>query len=381
MASKKPCTRVHVRLLSTETNKDAQFSGLADVPAFRRLDPVKTNFEGVFEDVAKNAKPTDVVTVYFSGHATSITTEEAVRESSIADTYLYATREAVTLDRAVLANESERKTRTVSSLELAKWLSEIKAEKKVLVLDTCAAGAVQKDLVAQVRDVDALQTKSIDRLRARTGFYVLMGSAANAQSFEANEYRQGLLTYSLLEGMTIDGKLRDGRFLDVEQWLAAAADRVEDLAKGIGGVQRPSYFKSYSASSFDIGRIEGEERKAIPLASRVALILEPFLFEKTDSADLIDTEGLTEKLDTRLLEQSLVYARGKAAPINYIKASKAANGISPRGFYTITGNQITVEVSLIRDKKALTKIKVVGTREEIIEKLIGEMLRVLPTEP
>jgi len=393
MAAKKQCTRVHIRLLSTETNKDAQFAGLPDVPDFQRLDPVKANYEKAFADVAGKAKADDVVTVYFSGHGTSITTDEAVRESSIADTYLYATREATTLDRAVLANETERKAKTVSSLELAKWLSDIKADKKVLILDTCAAGAVQKDLIAQIRDVDALQTKSIERLRTRTGFYVLMGSAANAQSFEANEYRQGLLTYSLLEGMTIDGKLRDGRFLDVEKWFGGARDRVEELAKGIGGVQQPSYFRpcsdsgsacsdasqSGSAGSFDIGRIDDDERKMIPLASRVPLILEPFLFEKTDTNDIIDTEGLSEKLETALYEQSIDYARGTAAPINYINAKKAANGISPNGFYTVNGDQVTIEVSLSRDKKLLAKVKATGTRADVINKLVREILRVLPT--
>ena len=393
MIAKKPCTRVHIRLLSTETNKDAQFSGLPDVPDFQRLDPVKANYEKAFADVAGKAKADDVVTVYFSGHGTSITTDEAVRESSIADTYLYATSEATTLDRAVLANETERKAKTVSSLELAKWLSDIKADKKVLILDTCSAGAVQKDLIAQVRDVDPLQTKSIERLRTRTGFYVLMGSAANAQSFEANEYRQGLLTYSLLEGMTIDGKLRDGRFLDVEKWFGGARDRVEELAKGIGGVQEPSYFRpcsdsgsacsdaqqTGSAGSFDIGRIDDDERKMIPLASRVPLILEPFLFEKTDANDIIDTEGLTDKFETALYEQSVVYARGSAAPINYINAKKAVNGISPNGFYTVSGDQVTIEVSLVRDKKLLAKVKVTGTRADVINKLVQEILRVLPT--
>ena len=393
MAAKKPCARVHIRLLSTETNKDAQFAGLPDVPDFQRLDPVKQNYEKAFADVAKSAKADDVATVYFSGHGTSITTDEAVRESSIADTYLYATREATTLDRAVLANETERKTKTVSSLELAKWLSDIKADKKVLILDTCAAGAVQKDLITQVRDVDALQTKSIERLRTRTGFYVLMGSAANAQSFEANEYRQGLLTYSLLEGMTIDGKLRDGRFLDVEKWFGGARDRVEELAKGIGGVQQPSYFRpcsdsgsacsdasqTGSAGSFDIGRIDDDERKMIPLASRVPLIIEPFLFEKTETNDIIDTEGLTEKFETALYERSIVYARGAAAPINYINAKNAANGISPNGFYTVNGDQVTIEVSLVRDKKLLAKVKVTGTRADVMDKLVQEILRALPS--
>jgi|GEM_PF-1021532 len=376
MASKKPCTRVHVRLLSTETNKDAQFSGLADVPDFRRLDPVKGSYEKTFDYVAKAARADDVVTLYFSGHATSISTDEAVRDSAIADTYLYATREAITLDRSVLANKTEREAKTVSSLELSNWLSDIKAEKKVLILDTCAAGAVQKDLIAQTRDVDALQTKSIERLRARTGFYVLMGSAANAQSFEANEYRQGLLTYSLLEGMTIDGKLRDGRFLDVEKWFGGARDRVEDLAKGIGGVQEPSYFKSYSANSFDIGRIESDERKEIPLASRVPLILRPELRENGKHTDV---ERLTERLEEGLAEQSIVITRGRAASINYINAETAMNGFSPRGDYTVNGDQITIEVSLIRNEIELAKVKVTGSRNDVIKNLIQEILKALPS--
>ncbi len=239
--------------------------------------------------------------VYLSGHGTAITSAEAVKESAFPDMYLYATRDATTLDRAIMVNQSERTSKTVNSLELAKWVSEIKADKKVMIFDTCAAGAAQKDLTSQTRAVDALQVRSIDRLRELTGFYILMGSAADAVSYEANEFRQGLLTYSLIEAMTTNKGLRDGKFLDVEKWFASAEDKVENLAKGIGGVQRPSFFKSNFAKTFDIGRVEREEQLLLPLAQRVPLILQP---ELREAGKFTDKERLTEKLETRLLEQS-----------------------------------------------------------------------------
>jgi len=377
IAENKPCLRVHITLLSTETDEKVRFDGQQYVPDFQRLDPVKASYEKVFADVAGKAKADDVVTVYFSGHATTINTDEAVRESAIADTYLYATRDATTLASSALANETERAAKTVSSLELAKWLSEIKAEKKVLVLDTCAAGAVQKDL-AEVRAGDSLQTRSIERLRTRTGFFVLMGSAGNAQSFEANQYRQGLLTYSLLEGMTVGGKLAPGGFVDVDLLLSSAKNRVEDLAKGLGDIQVPMYWRPGLSESFDIGRIEDEERKLIPIATPVPIILQPFLFEKVENSNVInDAEGLTEKLKAALLERSLVNVRGQGAAINYVDTTNA-NGVRPNGSYTVNGDQITIVVTLIKDKKPFAEVTAAGTRDNVIENLVREILKALP---
>lgn len=373
LANKKPCERVHIKLLSTEKEKESQFAGLADVPDFQRVEPTKNNYKNVFAEISQKAKPEDVVVVYLSGHGTSITSDEAVKESAFPDMYLYATRDAATLERAAMVNETERAAKTVSSLELAKWVSEIKADKKVMILDTCAAGAAQKDLISQSRAVDALQVRSIDRLRERTGFYILMGSAADAVSYEANEFRQGLLTYSLIEAMTTGSVLRDGKFLDVENWFAFAEDKVETLAKGIGGIQRPSFFKSNYAKTFDIGRIEREEQKLIPLAQRVPLILQPELREKDK---FTDKERLTEKLEIKLLEQSASSARGEVAAVNYIKATTAANGLSPRGFYTVNADgTITIDVSLVRDEEELSKVKVTAGKDEIIEKLLHEIVK------
>ncbi len=375
MAQNKPCSRVHLRLLSTEKDTKSQFAGLADLPDFKRLAPVKQNFKEVFAEVAAKAKPEDVVFVYLSGHGTAIKSVEAKQESSFYDMYLYPMMDATTLDGNVMGNLSQREPVTITSLEFAKWVFDIKAEKKVMIFDTCAAGAAQKDLVAMVRsdtDEDKLQIRSLDRLRERTGFYVLMGSASDKVSYEANEFRQGLLTYSLIEAMTVDTVLESGRFLDIEKWFGYAENKVEDLAKGIGGVQKPYFFKGES-KTFAVGQIEGDERKSIQPARKVPLILQPALRVKDQETD---DEDLTEKLEKRLLELSLVSARGENSALNYIKATKAANGLSPRGFYTVNADgTITAEVSLVQDKKVLGKVKVTGKKEEIIGILITEIIK------
>ncbi|HTH51865.1 MAG TPA: caspase family protein [Pyrinomonadaceae bacterium] len=372
LAAKKPCDRVHVRLLSTEENKDAQFTGLADTKDLKRLEPSKQGFVDAFKEVAQKAKPEDVVFVYMSGHGTAITSEQAVKESAFADMYLYPTRDASTLDREVMSNPTERDAKAVSSLELAKWLSEIKADKRVMVLDTCAAGAVQKELT-QARAVDALQTRSIDRLRERSGFYILMGAAADAQSFEANEFRQGLLTYSLIEGMTNDKGLREGKFVDIENWFNYAQDEVNRLSEHIGGVQKPSFFKSTSASTFDIGRVDADELRLIPLARPVPLIIKPEL----RAMDLTDPEDLSGKLEVKLREQSYVSTKGQASSINYISASSAVKGISPRGLYTVSGDDITANVSLIRDNKVIGQLTVTAKRDDIADRLVEAILNSL----
>src|SRR5207249_9058693 len=101
----------------------------------------------------------------------------------------------------------------------------------------CAAGAAVQSLIAK-RDLPSDQIRAIERLKDRTGFFVLMGSAADAVSYEASRYGQGLLTYSLLQGMR-GAKLREGEYADVSSLFGYAQDTVPEMAKNIGGLQRP----------------------------------------------------------------------------------------------------------------------------------------------
>src|SRR5262249_49658780 len=140
---------------------------------------------------------------------------------------------------------------------------------EMMILDTCAAGEIEKRLVEK-RGVPGDQIRAIERLRDRTGFYVLMGSAADAPSYEATQFGQGLLTYALLRGMK-GAALRDGQFVDVATLFQRVADDVPELAKDIGGIQQPRIAMPGGAS-FDIGQLSTEDRQAIPLATARPLL-------------------------------------------------------------------------------------------------------------
>jgi hypothetical protein len=117
----------------------------------------------------------------------------------------------------------------------------------------------------RARRTRTCQTRALDLLKDNTGFHLLMGSAADAVSFEANSYGEGLLTYALLEGMK-GAALKNVVDVDVATLFDHAAERVPDLAYGIGGIQKPLPFAPSGAESFPIGEIQSADRSRIPLA-------------------------------------------------------------------------------------------------------------------
>src|SRR5205085_624674 len=120
----------------------------------------------------------------------------------------YLTQDARTTDLAGSAFQQEW---AITSDDLAGWMARTRARKEVLILDTCAAGAAARSLTEAAR-ASADQVRAIERLKDRTGFLVLMGCAADAVSYEATRFGQGLLTYALLQGMK-GAALRDDAFV------------------------------------------------------------------------------------------------------------------------------------------------------------------------
>ena len=172
---------VHLRLLTTDATEESD-------------QPTKANIVAAFTDVMKKAKSTDVFLVYLSGHGVNLRTEK--------DSYYYLTTDARSMD--FTNNPALRSVSTVSSIELTRWMGAPgMPHKEVLILDTCAAGAANDELLKLVekRDVPPDQRRAVEFLKESAGTIILMGSAADKVSYEASRYGQGLLTYALLEGM------------------------------------------------------------------------------------------------------------------------------------------------------------------------------------
>jgi hypothetical protein len=306
----------------------------------------KANLKQSFEIAAK-ARPGDVFVIYLAGHGVAVQ-----------GVYAYPTADARTLD---LSDPAVRLASAINDGELVEWINKVPALHKVMILDTCAAGAIEGSLVEK-RGVPGDQIRAIERLKDRTGFYVLMGSAADASSYEASQFGQGLLTYAVLRGMK-GAALREGQFVDVSNLFQEVADDVPQLAKNIGGIQQPRIAMPGGAS-FDIGQLSPEDRTAIPLATASPLLLRPLFLNAQLHRDNL---RLSDALQKQLRSQSYAAGRGGSGQpaAVYVDQDDFPGAVSPSGDYTVDGNRVRVTVVLARDGNELSHFTLEGRADDV----------------
>ena len=205
----------------------------------------------------------------------------------------------------------------------------------------------------------------------RTGFYVLMGSAADAQSYEATRYGQGLLTYSLLQGMS-GAKLRNGEYADVSLLFNYAEDMVVQMAKGIGEIQQPRIIAPTESRSFDIGQFSSTEKSRFTLAKVKPLILQPQLInEKRKFDDL----KLSQTVAKALRDEGSSLARGDNEPrLVFVEADEMADAITPSGVYEVNGDRIKVTLILVKNGQPIKTVTIEGSlseREALAKKIVA----------
>lgn len=334
--------RARIRLLTTTQSSEVDR-------------PTKTNIDQAFKDL-EHAKADDIVVVYLSGHG-----------AAWKDVYYFPTMDASSTD---LNDPQIREKRAISSEEIARWLIASKAQKQVIVLDTCAAGAAMKSFT-EPRAVSSDQIRSLDRLKDRTGVHVLMGSAADRVSYEASQFEQGLLTHTLLRGMK-GASLREEQYVDVTKLFNYAADEVPILAANIGGIQRPHIAspKGTNTESFDIGKLIAEDRSAINLRSPRPFLLRPSLLNKDKAYDDLKLEPALRR---RLREASFARARGDNTPTAvFVEAEELPGAIRPSGQYSVEGTKISVRIVLLKD--AETKELNIDSQSADVDGFIGKIM-------
>ena len=321
----------------------------------------KTNIKKAFETLAGQAQATDILLLYFSGHG--ITYGEAEKAQ-----FYYLTKDIASED---LSDPEVRANFTISSNELTDWIKRIPALKQVLILDACSSGKIVESLAAiGQKDLNPSQVRALDRMKDRTGMFILTGSADNKVSYEASQYGQGLLTYSLLEGMSGLAPSTDKR-VDVMTLFQYARDRVPEMAKSINGIQTPILAFPTNGGSFDIGIVDAKVK--IPLA-QVKPVFIRNNFQDEESLD--DVLGLTEALEQNFRQMT---ARGGQSRLLYVDVKEYENAYSMKGLYHITGNAVQVRVRLFKGKTLVgeefqvsgTKDDVPGLAKSILEQVMG----------
>jgi hypothetical protein len=325
--------RVHVTLLT-----DYPGATGAQVPS-------RDNLARAFE-AARQAKHDDVLFVYLSGHGTTAPDGE----------YWYLTREARSTD---LTDPEVRKHSGVSSKDLTDWIKAVPVTKQVMILDTCAAGAAAARLT-EARALSSDQVRAIARLKDRTGLHVLMGSAANAASYEASQYGQGLLTYALLQGMR-GAALRDGEYVDVAKLFGHATDEVPRLARSIGvGMQNP-IISAPSGASFDIGQLTSEDKPLVPMAMVRPMILRAsFQREERPYADGLD---LSRRVNAALRDAADPAARG--GKIVFVDGDDLPGALRLTGRYRKVGDSVRVDSYLLAGEAVRAQFEVSGPASDL----------------
>lgn len=130
-----------------------------------------------------SAKEEDVALIYFAGHGTTIE-----------DEWYFVTYDVVYPER-----EDHLKERAISSTKMAEMMMEIRALKKVLIIDACKSGGL---LLAFSRGLES--RKAVAQLARSTGTHVVAASTDKQIASEVSQIGHGVFTYVLLQGL--DGK-------------------------------------------------------------------------------------------------------------------------------------------------------------------------------
>ncbi len=314
--------------------------------------PTRQNLARAFEE-ARAAKSTDILFVYLAGHGVNYGDQDG--------DYYYLTADARTGN---LDDPAIRQQTAISSREFTEWIRLIPSLKQAVILDTCAAGRFVEKL-SDCRSIPSSQARALERLKDRTGTYILAGSTADAVSYESSRYGQGLLTYSVLFGMR-GAALRDEEFVDIARLFEHAADYVPQLAAGLGGIQRPLIASPTGGSSFDIGLLNPIDRGRIPLAITRPLVL-PVILEENDT--WIDTLDITRAVNARLRDQSA----SPEASVIFIDEREHPDAYWLRGRYAVDGDQVTMTLRLFLRKEMVDSFRQSGLRSNI-EALASELI-------
>lgn len=335
--------RMDLQLLSTNNEAGSQIAS-------------KANIQKTLESFAQEAQAKDILVVYFAGHGVTYGQAEKMQ-------FYYLTKDIGSED---LSDPEIRRNFAISSAELTEWLTAIPAQKQVMMLDACNSGQVVENLMS-MRALNSSQIRALDRMKDRTGMFVISGSAADKVSYEASQYGQGLLTYSLLQGMEIVSA-SNNKYVDVMQLFQYSRDRVPVLAKGIGGIQTPMLAFPRDGSSFDIGIVD--ESVKIPVASVKPVFIRN-LFQDENAFD--DVLGLGKKLGDYFRKIS---SRGADAAYIYVDVNQFENAYSLKGRYTVNGEQVQVKGALFKGSQNVGPFAVTGSKgnlNQLVEDIIYEV--------
>ena len=188
--------------------------------------------EAAFQRIISKALPDDVFVFYYAGHGVMSKGGGAKKP----EFYLAPT------DVTKLYGDDEMLAERGISARMLKDLSaRVKAQKQLIVLDSCNSGGA-----LEAFEIPATQEgKGCDRNARETGITVLAAAGAAQPATEFRELGHGVFTYALLKGLSgeaDDGTSPDGK-ITVKKLVSYINTKVPELIKQYRGkAQNPNSF-------------------------------------------------------------------------------------------------------------------------------------------
>jgi WD40 repeat protein len=197
-----------------------------------------------FQKMAKGIKVGDVFMLYLAGHGTTIE----------GDYHFIPWEMKYTSPQAL-------KTYSISRSQFQDLLKKIKAQKSMIILDTCHSGAFSSN-ESQALAMRGMKEKSaIRRFKHFTG-RAIFAAAAKDQETPDNYRNHGLFTYALLEAMQEKADLAGNKngFISVDEVVKYVTERVAEIAEKEWQINQYPYSDLTGAPYFDIGCRKGYDR-------------------------------------------------------------------------------------------------------------------------
>ncbi|MEZ5039687.1 MAG: caspase family protein [Saprospiraceae bacterium] len=325
----------------------------------------KANIKATFDAIKRKAKAEDVIVVYFSGHGVTYGSAEQAQ-------FHYLTQGIASDD---LSDAAIRRAYTISSEEITQWINNIPALKQVLIIDACNSGQIVENLTGSSKALNSSQIRALDRMKDRTGMFILSGSASDKVSYEASEYGQGLLTYALLQGMlgVATSKIGESDYIDVMKLFQYARDLVPELAASINGIQTPMMGFPGKGASFDIGILDEVAKLEIPIGNKKPVVVRSTFLNKATFQDDLQLAALLEAAFRAETEKA------KDADLIYVDVYNYPGAYAVNGLYEIVKGTIKIEAKLSKDRKDSIDLSLRSTDDpkQLVRSITREVKRVL----
>ncbi len=339
-----------VYVLTDDAGATARLMELGVTP----LLPTRENYEKVLLQIQKTAfTANDILMLYMSGHGVALGKDR--------NDFVYLTPAASTTDLEAIAAE---KTRIgVTGEDILGILREARVSKRMLILDTCSAGAVNQLLALSEKSEESDRKVAIATMSRETrSTQILLGSAKDYKSYEDPRFGHGVMTYALLESLR-DASLSDGNDkneIKSGAWFDAAKRRTENLAIELGIEQSPL---KAGQESFTIGRFGTDQRAQIILPSPKKIIGRIAIANE----DFSPNEAFNEALFSALSQS----ASGKGAAFTMVRSSESPIALQVYGRYAVHGSVVILNIGIQNGKgenatkTSLPEIRT--TRERAVE--------------